>query len=200
VTQRDAQIPGEYEHNARAADEKYCGTARGEDGPILRRLRVLAPVKGLVVGANGEWSRGVDTFIDDVARVASANPERFGCCHGPDQARGAIAAMARERVGRVALRAAAQVRIAALLAITGRPGAEPGVHRHPGYRTHDEWDRARDSTYVSFPVGQAPLSKHLGVTACAQHPASLPPPSARLRMSLACTPAPLSPLPQLKLI
>jgi hypothetical protein len=152
VSRRDAKIPGEYEAKARAADVKYCHTARGTDGPVLLRLRALAPVNGLVVGANGEWSRGVDSFIADAARVASANPERFGCCHGPEQARGVIAAMARERLGRVALRAAAQVRIAALLAITGRPGVEPGTHEHRGHRIHDEWDRGRCNTHVPFPA------------------------------------------------
>jgi hypothetical protein len=153
VTRRDARIAGEYETLARRADARYCGTMPGTDGPLLLRLRALAPVNGLVVGANGEWSRGVDTFITDVSRVASANPERFGCCHGPEQARGVIAAMARDRLGRVALRGAAQVGIAALLAITGQPGVEPGSHRHHTHGTHDEWDRARDHTSVPFTRG-----------------------------------------------
>jgi hypothetical protein len=79
VTRREAQIPGEYEKLARKADAKYCQTPAGVEGPVLLHLRSLAPVYGLAVGANGEWSRGMDTFIADVARIASANPERFGC-------------------------------------------------------------------------------------------------------------------------
>jgi hypothetical protein len=142
VTRRDAKISGDYENLARTADVKYCGTPVGADGPLLLRLRQLAPVNGLVVGANGEWSRGVDTFIADISKVASSNPERFGCCHGEEQARAVIAAMAKDRIGRVALRGAAQVRVAALLAITGRAGADPGANRHNTPDTHDEWDRA----------------------------------------------------------
>jgi hypothetical protein len=154
VERRDAEIPGEYETLARATDRKHCGTEAGAEGPVLRRLRALAPIRGIVVGANGEWSRGMDTFIADVAQVASVNPERFGCCHGPEQAQGVIAAMARDRLGRVALRAAAQVRVAALLAITGRSGADPGAHRGSARGTHDEWDRARDNTHVPFSHAQ----------------------------------------------
>ena len=152
VEQRDATISAEYERLARAADVRHCGTPVGDDGPILHRLRELAPVYGLVIGANGEWSRGVDTFISDIAGVACANPERFGCCQGPEQARGVIAAMARDRLGRIALRGAAQVRIAALSAVTGVRGRGPGPHAH-GHRlqgTQDEWDRVRDNTHVPY--------------------------------------------------
>ena len=148
VERRDAKIPGDYVKLARATDEKHCGTQAGADGPVLRRLRALAPIHGIVVGANGEWSRGVSTFISDVARVASANPERFGCCHGQEQAQGVIAAMVRDRLGRVSLRGAAQVRVAALLAITGQPGTDPGDFRRGARGTQDEWDRARDAAFV----------------------------------------------------
>jgi hypothetical protein len=150
VTRRDAKIAGDYESLARNADVKYCGTPVGADGPLLLRLRQLAPVSGLVVGANGEWSRGVDTYIADISKVASTNPERFGCCHGAEQARGVIAAMAKDRLGRVALRGAAQVRVAALLAITGRAGTEAGANRNNTPGTHDEWDRAGGNASASF--------------------------------------------------
>ena len=63
VERRDAKIPDDYVKLARATDEKHCGTQAGADGPVLRRLRALAPIHGIVVGANGEWSRGVSTFI-----------------------------------------------------------------------------------------------------------------------------------------
>jgi hypothetical protein len=86
VERRDAKIPDDYVKLARATDEKHYGTQAGADGPVLRRLRALAPIQGIFVGASGEWSRGVSTFISDVVRVASANPERFGCCHGQEQA------------------------------------------------------------------------------------------------------------------
>jgi hypothetical protein len=151
VSRRDAAIPQDYEDLARAADRKYCATAAGVDGPILLHLRSLAPVHGLVVGANGEWSRGVDTFIADIARVSCTIPERFGCCHGAEQARGVIAAMARDRLGRVALRGAARVRVAALQAITGQPGMETGAPGSHAQDYRDEWDRVRDNVHVPAP-------------------------------------------------
>jgi hypothetical protein len=47
------KIPDDYVKLARATDEKHCGTQAGADGPVLRRLRALAPIHGIVVGANG---------------------------------------------------------------------------------------------------------------------------------------------------
>jgi hypothetical protein len=90
VERRDAKIPGDYVKLARATDEKHCGTQTGSDGHVPRRLRALAPTHGIAVGANGEWSRGASTFISDAAWVASANSERFGCCHGQEQAQGSL--------------------------------------------------------------------------------------------------------------
>jgi len=46
-------------------------------------------------------------------------PGRFGCCHGPDQARGVIASFVRRAFGRTFLRGAAKTRQAALAAILG---------------------------------------------------------------------------------
>ena len=56
--------------------------------------------------------------------------------------------MVRDRLGRVSLRGAAQVRVAALLTITGQPGADPGGFRRGARGTQDEWDRARDDAFV----------------------------------------------------
>ena len=71
-------------------------------------------------------------------------------CHeyGQEQAQGVIAAMVRDRLGRASLRGAAQVRVAALLAITGQPGTDPGDFRRGARGTQDEWDRARDAAFV----------------------------------------------------
>jgi len=45
--------------------------------------------------------------------------ERFGCCHGSDQARGVIASFVRRAFGRTSLRGVAKTRQAALAAIHG---------------------------------------------------------------------------------
>ena len=82
-------------------------------------LRSLPPVTGLGVGFAGEFSREVKQFISAVAEKGAVVPERFGCCHGPDQARGVIASFVRRAFGRTSLRGVARIRKAALAAILG---------------------------------------------------------------------------------
>ena len=51
VETRARAVLGEYERRARDVDAACCGVPRGAgDGPVLRRLRELGPVRGLVVG------------------------------------------------------------------------------------------------------------------------------------------------------
>ena len=91
----------------------------GPPGPVLTLLRSLPPVTGLGVGFAGEFSRDVGQFISAVAEKGAAVPERFGCCHGSDQARGVIASFVRRAFGRTSLRGVARIRQAALAAILG---------------------------------------------------------------------------------
>lgn len=115
---RAASVAAEYESLARGVDLAYNGVPRDRDGDVLALLRSLPPVTALAVGALGEWSREVDQFIADLGVKGSANPARFGCCHGADQARGVISQHAAKCLGRVALRGVARVRHAALKAVT----------------------------------------------------------------------------------
>jgi len=46
-------------------------------------------------------------------------PERFGCCHSSDQARGVIASFVRRPFGWTSLRGVAKIRKAALVAVLG---------------------------------------------------------------------------------
>lgn len=48
-------------------------------------------------GAFSEWSSAVGTLIGQLARVGSGIPERCGCYHGPDQARGVVGPISRGR-------------------------------------------------------------------------------------------------------
>jgi hypothetical protein len=57
-------------------------------------------------------------FISDVAAKGSEVPERFGGCHGPEHAKGAIACFARTLLGQTALRGVSCLRLKALDAIT----------------------------------------------------------------------------------
>ena len=82
-------------------------------------LRSLPPVTGLDVGFAGEFSRNVGQFISAVAEKGAVVPERFGCYHGLDQARGVIAGFVRRAFGLTLLRGVARTRQAALAAIPG---------------------------------------------------------------------------------
>ena len=86
----------------------------GPPGPALTLLRSLPPVTGLGVGSAGEFSREVGQFISAVAEKGAVVPERFGCYHGSDQARGVIASFVRRALGRTSLRGVARIRQAAL--------------------------------------------------------------------------------------
>ena len=86
---------------------------------MLALLRSLPPVIGLGVGFAGEFSREVWQFISAVAEKGAVVPERFGCCHGSDQARGVIASFVRRAFGRTSLRGVARIRRATLAAILG---------------------------------------------------------------------------------
>ena len=87
----------------------------GPPGPVLTLLHSLPPVTGLGVGFAGEFSRevgsssrqlqrGVLSFIARASVGRTVVPERFGCCHGSDQARGVIASFVRRAFGRTSLR------------------------------------------------------------------------------------------------
>ena len=119
---RAAEVPADYETKARKVDAEYNGwpyQRGGPPGPVLTLLRSLPPVTGLGVGFAGEFSRDVGQFISAVAEKGTVVPERFGCCHGSDQARGVIASFVRRAFGRTSLRGVARTRQAALAAILG---------------------------------------------------------------------------------
>jgi len=137
---RAASVAAEYEALAHKADFKYNGVLQNQNGLILTLLRSLPTVTALAVGALGEWPREVGRFITDIGEKGSANPERFGCCHGMGQARGVISSHASKCLGRVALRGVARVRHAALKAVTGTPAR---AHAGANADTHgagNAWD------------------------------------------------------------
>ena len=49
----------------------------------------------------------MDDFIAEVAKKGGSTPERFGCCHGVEQATRVASSWVRERIGRLALRESA---------------------------------------------------------------------------------------------
>jgi hypothetical protein len=96
------------------------------------------------VGAFGEVNRATSALLNQIAEKGSQTPERFGCCHGQEQAKGVIAQWAMRRFGRVCLRGTVRVRHAALAAVVARAGAEAPPIREGGRAETempwDEWD------------------------------------------------------------
>jgi len=117
-----AEVPADYETGARKVGAEYHGwpyQRGGPPGPVLTLLRSLPPVTGLGVGFAGEFSREVGQLISAVAEKGAVVPERFGCCHSSDQARGVIASFVRRAFGRTSLRGVARTRQAVLAAVLG---------------------------------------------------------------------------------
>ena len=100
VDQRARAVPGEYLRSAIQCDRTWNGTPPGTVGTFEAYLRSLPPVIGLDFGGYGEWSKEVDSLIGQLAEIASAVPERLGCCHGPAQAQGQYAQWARKHLHR----------------------------------------------------------------------------------------------------
>jgi len=91
------------------------------------------------------FSRDVRQFISAVTEKGAVVPERFGCCHGPDQACDVTASFVRRAFGRTTLCGVARIRQAVLDGATradsfaddGMAGAEnawgaSGGHVHGG--------------------------------------------------------------------
>ena len=94
------------EVKVRKAHREFSGAEyvrNGPPGPELTLLRSMPLTIGLVVGAQGGLSRSVKKCVFDCAEKGSISPERFGCCHGQDQARGMIAKFINRAIGRVSL-------------------------------------------------------------------------------------------------
>ena len=91
-----------------------------EDGPLPCHL-LLGNHCHKATAKYGEWSKEVDSLIGQLAEIASAVPERLGCCHGPAQAQGQYAQWARKHLHRESLREVSRCRHAALDRLLLRP-------------------------------------------------------------------------------
>ena len=71
------QLTLEYLAKARCTDQKYCGTAPGDTGPVETKLGTMGSVEGIVVGAFGEGSDALHSLIHHLAlsRVRVAGPQ-----------------------------------------------------------------------------------------------------------------------------
>jgi len=104
-------------------------------------------------------------------------PERFGCCHCSDQARGVIASFVRRAFGRTSLRGVARIRKASLAAILGgathagsfadgdMAGAEnawdaPGGHVHGGAPPQLQIGGGRSPQLLALRLAHSSLDQH----------------------------------------
>ena len=80
VDKRAGELATEYLAKAGRTDQTYCGTNRGEVGPVERKLGTLGRIHGIVVGAFGEASDDLHSLIQHLAvsRVRYAQKGRRG--------------------------------------------------------------------------------------------------------------------------
>ena len=138
-----AQVPGEYMRRARDVDISFNETAEADrPGPVESRVASMKEVVCISVGSFGEVNRATSDLLSQIAEQGSKRPERFGCCHGPEQAKGVIAQWAMRRFGRVCIRGAARVRHGALAAIMERARPDQNrARRNAGEEMPgNEWD------------------------------------------------------------
>jgi hypothetical protein len=143
VDNKAATIPGEYVRKAAAVDASFNETsARLRPGPVESRLASMKQVVCISVGAFGEVNRATSDLLSQIAEKGSRRPERFGCCHGPTQAKGIIAQWAMRRLGRLCLRGAVRVRHGALETVAQRTNPNQPPPRMDGQTEAplNEWD------------------------------------------------------------
>ena len=67
VDKRARVLQSEYEGKLRRMDSQFHGTADGQVGPLVRRLRTYPKLLGYVIGAFGEASQDVHALVDQLA-------------------------------------------------------------------------------------------------------------------------------------
>ena len=139
VDEKAAAVPAQYRLRAQAADAAYNDTPRGVVGPIEALLATMPQVECFSVGAFGETNRAVHAFLNVLVDKGSDTPERFGCCHGKEQAKGVVAQFLGRRLGRTLLRGFVRFRHVALAAVCGIGEKEPGAARVAAGHLGDEW-------------------------------------------------------------
>ena len=152
VDLKAATVPGSYRARATGADLQYNGIAAGEQGPVGAQLASMPEVLCISVGALGEVNRTTASFLSKLAEVGSDNPERFGCCHGKQQAKGVIASFLGRRFGRTVLRGVVRVRHTALekavgpaIGVPATPTGAAGAGRAGAGDPGNEFDFGADA-------------------------------------------------------
>ena len=67
MNKRAKLLQGEYRKKARGTNRKYGDAVEGTIGPVERKLQQYGDIHGLVVGAFGEGSEDMHTFVQTLA-------------------------------------------------------------------------------------------------------------------------------------
>ncbi len=104
-------LPAEYCGQKRHIDQRFCGTAVGDIGPVEAKLRTFDPVRGLVFGAWGEASPDVERLLTAFCQSGAARYWHSMRVASPDAAQGILAWMLQRRWGMTAQREAARLEL-----------------------------------------------------------------------------------------
>ena len=75
-TQRKKKVPKEYEAKAKKADETFGAPG---SSAVQDALKAMPQVRGIALGAFGEFSESINLLIDGIAHEgALKNPDKFG--------------------------------------------------------------------------------------------------------------------------
>ena len=109
VERRAAGIATEYEQKLRRLDERLGSPP--EAGPLLAKLRSFPPVVPLVVGAFAELNAEFDELVGTLAQCGAAENLRHIGAPSRAAATGTLAWLYRRRIGFVALRGQARLKL-----------------------------------------------------------------------------------------
>ena len=118
-----------YRTHARHADARFHAGRPGTAGPVETRLGEYPPVHGLVFGAYGEWSSGVEQLLHQTCAGIADRRWRAMAARSRQEALGIVTAQVRCRWGIAACRAQADLTIRRITWV-GAP--REGPRRHAG--------------------------------------------------------------------
>ena len=152
---RAAKVPSEYTSKATKADASFG--AQGSSA-VREALQALLQVRGIVLGALGEFSESINLLIEGLAHEgALKNPDRFGQSNY-QAAYGAIHWWLKRRWARLAVITAVESRYAAL-GYTGGTAQQQAAAAHAQAQAQDDWPddgayRQREAEIAALFLGE----------------------------------------------
>ena len=112
VDRRANLLAGEYREKARKADRNYVGTDEDVVGPVENKLLQYGDLQGLVVGAFGEGSEDLHSFVQVIAEAKVSAMGLARGREGTEAELGIIVGQARRMLSTTSVRAQAQCLLA----------------------------------------------------------------------------------------